>query len=335
MFLQPKKQTQQKMDFDSPFKRKRGRPSKNDITPKHSGKPLRKKPRLSSSTDVAIDKDTIKESKIKIVFSASWFPTDICTTIEQNFSKQSQATLSKLAERNQVPNDDKLVASLAKKALEIGVKALITILPEETMKDALLQVRSFKAKRDVKQQFYEALHKHSVEGFFNHLNREMLLSITDALQYVEEGASHVQLVDSLLEEVALIGAKEVWDQMKKEDLFDIATSNKCKVNTGHTKKYLIYALLMEEFPHLEDAFKNHEKSTTVSTVSNAESSLKDMNHDDQMHYALALLGKEVSSGKHKKLHVISVICHMGDVELDVSESADGSAAFRIPLKSLK
>ncbi len=125
------------------------------------------------------------------------------------------------------------------------------------------------------------------------------------------------------------------DQMRKEDLFDMATAIKCKVNTGHNKKLLVAALLMEEFPHLEETFKGTEKLVATSAVGKgADSWLKEMNHEEQTKYALSLLGKEVSTAKHKKLNVVSVVCQLGSIELEVTEP-ENESSFKIPLKSLK
>jgi len=102
--------------------------------------------------------------------------------------------------------------------------------------------------------FKAALSALGPEVFFHLCTKSTLARFTTALQFVELNASHEQMVDALVEEFLLLGAKEIFNKCLKEEVYDMLIQFPVlsEISSHNPKHHLVSHILSTEFSHLLD-----------------------------------------------------------------------------------
>ncbi|KAG2385720.1 hypothetical protein C9374_003535 [Naegleria lovaniensis] len=218
-----------------------------------------------------------------------------------------------------------LIFELGKKAVSVSVKHFLTELDREDMRTALkdllhydgaireLEKASHKEidpdfaltaktvhtlkKSGLRANFKLLFEKLNAETLLDNLQDSTLILFLQALEIEEFDTTHSNLVDAILEEIFLYGAKEVLCKCKKSVLKEAAEASKYDqkkqvFDASPTKEMLAEVILVDEYPHVaEDLivrlkkkkphFFEHSKKPHLFEHSKKAAAMTDVTSDDE------------------------------------------------------
>ncbi|EFC39609.1 hypothetical protein NAEGRDRAFT_81259 [Naegleria gruberi] len=209
----------------------------------------------------------------------------------KHIASKNNVTISdpKLKKGKRLTEDHKkefLIFEIGKKVVSVGVKHFLTELDREDMRFALKDlisnetamdiVENAKQQKDIDEEhllsaknihlfkksdlrfnFKLIFEKMGAEELLDALTDATLILFLQALEINEVDTTHSNLVDAILEEVFLYGAKEVLAKCKKSILREAAEAaqyeqKKQVFDASPTKEMLSEVILVDEFPHVAE-----------------------------------------------------------------------------------
>ncbi|KAL9641873.1 hypothetical protein ABK040_000253 [Willaertia magna] len=210
-------------------------------------------------------------------------------TVKHIATKNNLAVIDPTLKKGKKVTDDHRkeywIFEICKKVVIVGVKHFFTELDREDMRSSLndllkvdhaSEILMEHTKKDIDNEFLlnaKTVHtlkksglrynfkllfeKMGAEEFLDSLNDKTLVLFLQALEINEFDTTHPNLVDAILEEVFLYGAKEVLCKCKKTILKEAAEASNYDgrhqvFEASPTKEMLAEVVLVDEFPHVAE-----------------------------------------------------------------------------------
>ncbi|KAF0979537.1 hypothetical protein FDP41_001454 [Naegleria fowleri] len=242
-------------------------------------------------------------------------------TIQHIAAKNNLTNTDPVLKRGKTITDEHrkefLIFELGKKAVNVSVKHFLTELDREDMRTALkdllhydgavreLEKASHKEidpdytltaktvhtlkKSGLRANFKLLFEKLNAETLLDNLQDSTLILFLQALEIEEFDTTHSNLVDAILEEIFLYGAKEVLCKCKKSVLKEAAEASqydqkKQVFDASPTKEMLSEVILVDEYPHVaEDLMVRLKKKKPhfFESSSKSKKSTADIPSDDE------------------------------------------------------
>ncbi|KAF0972571.1 hypothetical protein FDP41_009176 [Naegleria fowleri] len=217
-------------------------------------------------------------------YEYEYFPKDIVRNFTLTLQRMLLKTIQHIAAKNNLTNTDPvlkrgktitdehrkefLIFELGKKAVNVSVKHFLTELDREDMRTALKDLLHYDGavpktvhtlkKSGLRANFKLLFEKLNAETLLDNLQDSTLILFLQALEIEEFDTTHSNLVDAILEEIFLYGAKEVLCKCKKSVLKEAAEASQYD-----QKKQLkdLMVRLKKKKPHFFESSSKSKKST--------------------------------------------------------------------------
>eukprot|EP01027_Heterolobosea_sp_BB2_P022223 GEZU01032708.1.p1 GENE.GEZU01032708.1~~GEZU01032708.1.p1 ORF type:complete len:373 (+),score=228.89 GEZU01032708.1:131-1249(+) len=215
--------------------------------------------------------------------SASAAADDI-PTFDQTLQRLTAPLLQEVLKGNNIKitkssTKKDLAENFVESSLQKGIQGFFDGLDKETLKDAVGQLEDAKSVAESNNQskllkaMKDSLAKHKTfESFLEQFSMETLEAFCKSMEFQEETEEKEELVDAIVQEIIIIGAKSMLSKMTKDYINNII--DHLSLKKSGTKEDLINRFLAISFPHLEDDGKDDENNNSSKKSAKSTTSTK-------------------------------------------------------------